>query len=139
MSHRMYTSAPSLTEEQRLTREVLVVLYATGDAYWSRCGGPERRNGLDEDALLLSLQTRFPSSAWDMSLLQDILSLGLRQGVFKSRTPFSGNCALVGPDPGTVGGPFFYYANDAMIIQNVANRVYFDVAPSRICYPCRQC
>lgn len=120
-------------EQIALNREILTILYAN-KAYWGRCSGPERRPGMTFDPLLTALQDRYPTSMWDEDLLNILLNLGLRTGIFKTRQVNLSTCqAQVVPPPLPQPTPF--YANNAMVIERITNKVYSDIAPRRICIP----
>lgn len=120
-------------EQIALNREILSVLYQN-NAYWTRCGGCENRPGMTFDPLLAALQTRFPNSIWDATLLNLLLNMGLRTGIFKIRQINLATCQVqVVPPPLPEPSPFF--ANNAMVIERYTNKVYADIAPRRICIP----
>ncbi len=154
--HHHHRRHHSYTQQEMRHREILQSLYRN-QAYWSRCGGPENRPGLTFMNLLSVLQEEFPASMWDEFLLDNLLTSGLRTGLYKSlATP-----TMAADNDERHGGFFYcptncynaaatiplstrnveneeanhYFANDAMIIQRPTNIIYQDIAPRRICKP----
>ncbi len=122
-----------MSEQVALNREILQVLYAN-NAFWTRCGGPENRPGMTFEPLLAALRDRFPNTMWDAELLNLLLNLGLRTGIFKIRQINLATCQVqVVPPPLPEPNPF--YANNAMVIERFTNKVYADIAPRKICIP----
>ena len=120
------------TQEVALNREILTTLYAN-NSIWTRCGGSENRPGTTFDALLILLQQQFPNTMWDENLLNTLLNLGLRTGIFKTRQINIATCAVNVELPPL---PTAFYANNAMILERYVNKKYMDIAPRQICNPC---
>ena len=97
---------------QSLTREVLIVLNRE-DAIFDVCCGPTG-SGVSFDALLAFLQTLYPLSGWDATLLDSTLSTGQRRGIFK-QFPLD-----------------VWYLNAGMALVNPVN-IVFQPTSSRIC------
>jgi len=120
-------------EQVTLNREILTVLYQN-NAYFGRCSGPENRPGMTFDPLLAALQNQFPNSMWDDTLLNLLLNMGLRIGIFKTRQINLATCQVqVVPPP--LPEPIPFYANNGMVIQRFTNKVYANIAPGQICIP----
>lgn len=122
------------TQEISLNREILTVLYAN-NSIWTRCGGAENRTGTTFPPLLASLQQKYPNSMWDENLLNTLLNLGLRYGIFKTRQINLATCAVQVELP-PLPSPIAFYANNAMVLERYVNKVYLDIAPRQICNPC---
>ena len=103
-----------------LNREIITQLYADG-SYYDMCpaAGQQNRQGTEESVLLTDLQENYPSSGWDFELLQQLLRLGLRHGLYKQ------NCQDASR----------YFAYNGMVKVNFRNKVYADIS-SMICCPC---
>ncbi len=121
------------TEQIALNREILTILYAN-DAYWGRCSGPENRPGMTFEPLLTALLDRYPTRMWNAELLNLLLNLGLRTGIFKTQQVNLATCQ-VQVDPPPLPQPTPFFGNNSMVIERYTNKVYTDIAPRRICIP----
>ena len=119
-----------------LNRQILTVLYAR-NAIWRRCEGAGIRTGLVPEDLLVQLQQIYPTVAWSLDELLGLLTLGIRTGIYKFTTDIVFQCVarVIFPTSDDILD-YQFYANNAMVIQNVGNRVYVSVSPSNICVPC---
>ena len=78
---------PPTPEDERLCE--IVIILNREDAYWGLGVFFLESGGVSKDDLLLFLQAEYPSSMWDMTLLEEILLLGLKRGVLKTNPMLS--------------------------------------------------
>jgi hypothetical protein len=110
------------------------------NAYWNRCAGPEDRKGLTFKEMI----EHFESVNVPMidEILNSVLANGLKRGIYKQLliniTTANPNivCASAVLAIGTSPEDYFYFANNAMIIDNYTNKKFQPIAPNRICNPC---
>lgn len=125
----------SSTTQRTQHRQILTVLYSQG-AIWRRCEGAGRRTGLFPETLLTELQNRYPTEGWEIEDLLFLLSRGVSLGIYKFLTDNVFQCVarVISPMNDDIMD-FRFFANNSMVIQNAANRIYVDISPSNICIP----
>lgn len=107
-------------------RQIITQLYADG-SYYDVCpaAGQQDRLGTPIDTLLTELETRYPESDWTIEILRNLLSRGLKTGIYKQSCITADN----------------YFAYNGMAKVNSANEQYADIS-RRICISCgnqKQC
>lgn len=104
----------SLTTTSDILLSEIVKVLSQNESLWSKCCCPEPATGLATDLLLQRLQNQFPASVWTLTLLETVLSMGTRRGLFK-----------------TLAGNWFIFQNFVGV--NPTNLKFAAYAPGQIC------